>query len=207
MNIFNKIVVVLILLCLIGLSILAVFNEFAQKFSWSEVSMQLFNPQRDIPIYITVLAFIAIVIISLLLLILEFRKKREKIAKIYNVKSGKALITVDTISQQISDSVLSIDGLKNLKVNIIPKSGGVLINMFVSLEQNLNIPEKITEIIQTAQKVSTEKLNIKVLDTKVTVTNLIPDESNNVYKKVKENEVVGIVQRENKDVGTESKDI
>jgi len=176
MNIFNKIVVVLILLFLIFLSILSVVNEFIGRFSWSEIAGRLFSPDRDIPTWVTILAFLAIFIICILFLVLEFRRKREKKAKIYNVKAGKAMITIDTIEQQISDSVLTIDGLKNLKVHVTPKSGGVIIDMMVALNQNLNIPEKMTEIIKTARDVSTEKLNIKVVDTKVTVTNLIPEE-------------------------------
>ena len=49
--------------------------------------------------------------------------------------------------------------------------------MMVELSQNLNIPEKMTEIINVARDVSLNKLNIKVIDTNLTITNLVIDES------------------------------
>ncbi|MBM3709773.1 MAG: hypothetical protein FJW61_05065 [Actinobacteria bacterium] len=119
---------------------------------------------------------ILVLVVCVLLLLLEFYRRKVKIAKIYNVESGKAMITIETISQQIKESVLQLDGLKNLRVNVVPKSGGVIINMLVELGQGLNIPEKMTEIIKTARELAVNKLNIKVVDTNLTVTNLIPEE-------------------------------
>ena len=49
--------------------------------------------------------------------------------------------------------------------------------MMVELSQNLNIPEKMTEIINVARDVSASKLNIKVIDTNLTITNLVIDDS------------------------------
>lgn len=49
--------------------------------------------------------------------------------------------------------------------------------MMVELSQNLNIPEKMTEIINVARDVSLNKLNIKVIDTNLTITNLVIDDS------------------------------
>ncbi|MCL5069357.1 MAG: alkaline shock response membrane anchor protein AmaP, partial [Actinobacteria bacterium] len=110
------------------------------------------------------------------LLLLEFYRRRTKIAKIYNVESGKAMITLATISQQIKDSVMKVKGLQNVRINIISKQSGIIINLMVELSQNLNIPEKMTEIINVARDVSLNKLNIKVIDTNLTITNLVIDD-------------------------------
>ena len=59
--------------------------------------------------------------------------------------------------------------------------------MMVELSQNLNIPEKMTEIINVARDVSLNKLNIKVIDTNLTITNLVIDDS-------KEEKTVEIVE-------------
>jgi len=69
-----------------------------------------------------------------------------------------------------------VAGLKNLKVDILQKSGGVVIEMAVELGQNLNIPEKMSEIIKAARDISVNKLNIKVVDTKLTILNLLPED-------------------------------
>jgi len=118
-----------------------------------------------------------VIVICVFLLLLEFYRKKTKIAKIYNVESGKAMITLSTISQQIKDSVMKVKGLQNVKINIISRQSGIIINMIVELSQNLNIPEKMTEIINVARDVSINKLNIKVIDTNLTITNLVIDDS------------------------------
>jgi len=118
-----------------------------------------------------------VIVICVFLLLLEFYRRKTKIAKIYNVESGKAMITLSTISQQIKDSVTKVKGLQNVKINIISRHSGIIINMVVELSQNLNIPEKMTEIINVARDVSLNKLNIKVIDTNLTITNLVIDDS------------------------------
>ncbi len=177
MNIFNKIIVVIILLFFIFISFLSIINEFIGFFSWSGIANKVFNAKININPYISTLALLMVIVICVFLLLLEFYRRKTKIAKIYNVESGKAMITLSTISQQIKDSVMKVKGLQNVKINIISRQSGIIINMMVELSQNLNIPEKMTEIINVARDVSLNKLNIKVIDTNLTITNLVIDDS------------------------------
>ena len=177
MNIFNKIIVVIILLYFIFISFLSIINEFVGFFSWSGIANKVFNAKININPYISTLALLMAIVICVFLLLLEFYRRKTKIAKIYNVESGKAMITLSTISQQIKDSVMKVKGLQNVKINIISRQSGIIINMMVELSQNLNIPEKMTEIINVARDVSINKLNIKVIDTNLTITNLVIDDS------------------------------
>jgi hypothetical protein len=177
MNIFNKIVVVIILLFFIFISFLSIINEFIGFFSWSGIANKVFNAKININPYISTLALLMVIVICVFLLLLEFYRRKTKIAKIYNVESGKAMITLSTISQQIKDSVMKVKGLQNVKINIISRQSGIIINMMVELSQNLNIPEKMTEIINVARDVSLNKLNIKVIDTNLTITNLVIGDS------------------------------
>lgn len=177
MNIFNKIVVVIILLFFIFISFLSIINEFVGFFSWTGIANKVFNANNNINPYISTLALLMVIVICVFLLLLEFYRRKTKIAKIYNVESGKAMITLSTISQQIKDSVIKIKGLQNVKINIVSKQSGIIINMMVELSQDLNIPEKMTEIINVARDVALNKLNIKVIDTNLTITNLVIDDS------------------------------
>jgi hypothetical protein len=180
MNIFNKVVIVILLVFFIAVSFLSMANEFANHyegfFKWSELASKVFNPAGDINRFISTLALLMVVVICVLLLMLEFHKKKSRIVKVYNVQSGIALITIDAIAQQVKESVLSVAGLKNLKVDILQKSGGVVIEMAVELGQSVNIPEKMSEIIKAARDISVNKLNIKVIDTKLTILNLISED-------------------------------
>lgn len=173
MHVVNRIIIVVILLAIIAVSFLAIINEFMGLFSWSDIATRLFNPGSNVPAWASVLALLFVIGVCAYLLYLELRVRRTLIAKVRNVGSGKAMITLETISKQIKNAVLVIEGLKNLRVDVKPKSGGVIINMLVELVQNQNIPEKTAEIIKIAEETATEKLDINVIDTKVTITNLI----------------------------------
>jgi hypothetical protein len=176
MNIFNKIIVVMILLFFIFASLVSIINEFIGFFSWSEIAQRVFNPANDINPYISTLALLMILTVCIFLMLLEFYRKKIRIAKIYNVESGKAMITVGTITQQIKDAVSKIEGLKDVKVSIISKSNGIIINMMVGLVEGVNIPDKMNEIIEKASSVAKEKLNIMVIDTNLTIISLAPEE-------------------------------
>jgi len=175
LNIFNRIVVVLLLIFFIVASIISIVNVFTGSFTWASIAASVFDPASNLPDYISVLLLLLVIAVCIALLLLEFHRKKRKIVKINKVGAGIAMITVETIAQQVKESVLGIGGIKNLKTEIIPKSGGVIISMLVEVMQNINIPEKMTEIINAAKQVCAEKLNISVIDTRLTITNLISD--------------------------------
>jgi hypothetical protein len=175
MNIFNKVIVVIILLFFIFVSLVSIINEFIGFISWSEIAQKVFNPENNVNPYISTLALLMVLTVCIFLMLLEFYRKKIRIAKIYNVESGKAMITVGTIIQQIKDTVSRIEGLKDIKVSIISKSNGIIINMLVGLVQGVNIPDKMNEIIEKASSVAKEKLNIMVIDTNLTIISLAPE--------------------------------
>jgi len=176
MNIFNKIILVIILLFFIVVSFLSIINEFAGFFKWSDIAGKVFNPETNINPYISTLALLFVIVACIVLLLLEFYRKKTRIAKVYNVESGTAMITIDTIAHQVKDAVLKVEGLKNLNIEISKKSGGVIIEMSVEMSQGVSIPEKMTEIIKIARDIALNRLNVKVVDTRLTITNLIPEE-------------------------------
>ena len=176
MNIFNKVIVVIILLFFIFVSLVSIINEFIGFISWSEIAQKVFNPENNVNPYISTLALLMVLTVCIFLMLLEFYRKKIRIAKIYNVESGKAMITVGTITQQIKDAVSKIEGLKDIKVSIISKSNGIIINMLVGLVQGVNIPDKMNEIIEKASSVAKEKLNIMVIDTNLTIISLETEE-------------------------------
>jgi hypothetical protein len=177
LNIFNRVVVVLLLIFFILVSIVSIVNEFTGSFTWSGIAASVFNPVTDLPWYVSTPLLLLVIAVCVALLLLEFHRKKRKIVKINKVGAGTAMITVETIAQQVKDAVLGIGGIKNLKTEIIPKSGGIIISMLVEVMQNINVPEKMTEIINAAKNICTEKLNIKVINTRLTITNLISDGS------------------------------
>lgn len=177
MRIFNKIIVVLILICLVLFCLFSAVNEFANFLKWSDTASRVLNPDYNINPYIATLALLFIFIIGIFLLILEFYPKKARAASISSSKSGYAMITLDTIAVQIKASISKMEGLKDIKVKIVPKSGGIIINMLANLTEDQDIPDKMQEIVKEATVIASEKLGIKVTKTNLTIVGITPKET------------------------------
>ncbi len=173
MNIFNRIVVVLILIFLICLSIVSMVNVFAGYFKWSDLALRIFNPEYNIQAFVAFLALLAVFAISVFLIVMEFYRRRARTASISSSKTGNAMVTLGTIAGQIKNGVAKIDGLEEVKVKIIPKTTGIIIDMNAKLSDGVNIPEKMQEIINEAAGIVSDKLGIKVIKTNLTVVGLV----------------------------------
>lgn len=195
MNIFNKIIVVAALVFLAFISLFSMVNEFVEFFKWSDVATEIFNPEVDIPLYISPFALFMVFIICVFLLILEFYRRRAKVAMISGVKAGKAMITLESIAQQVKDKIIKVDGVGDVRVTALPKSNGIIIDMLVELSLDVNIPEKMQEIIDKAAGVASDKLGVKVINTKLTIVNLAPERKEKL-EEIKEDEAVDKSQEE-----------
>ena len=174
MNILNKVIVVLILICLVLFCLVSIVNEFADFTNWSDAASTVLNPDSVINPYIATLALLFIFIICIFLLILEFYPKKTRAASISSSKSGYAMITLDTIAVQIKASLNKLEGLEDIKVDIVPKSGGIIINMLARLDEDQDIPDKMQEIVKEASGIASEKLGIKVTKTNLTIVGITP---------------------------------
>ena len=82
------------------------------------------------------------------------------------------MITLDTVAVQIKNEALKVEGLDDVKVKIIPKATGIIINMYAKLRENLDIPATMQEIIKSSTSIVSEKLGIKVIKINLTTTGL-----------------------------------
>lgn len=172
MNIFNRIIMILILIGTAVVSIIAIVNEFIGFFTWSDLMLKIFNPEINIQMYISVLALLFILIVAVFLLMLEFYKAKKRTAVVASIKNGKAMITLESIANQITDYLIEVDSISEVKVNILPKSNGITTNIFTNICDCEDVPEKMREIIKVADEVASKKLGLKIIKTNVTVTNI-----------------------------------
>jgi len=208
MNIFNKIIVVLILVCIIFVSLISIVNEFVEYFKWSDFALRIFNPDVDINPYVSTLALLMIFAVSIFIILLEFYRRRARVANISSSKTGSAMVTLETVALQIKNSVVKISGLEEIKVNVVPKSNGIIINMLAKLSEDLDIPEKMQEIIDNAASIASDKLGIKVIKTNLTIVDLAPGEREKEEKieKEKVEEVIEAAPKESEGTSSEVKD-
>jgi hypothetical protein len=175
MNVFNRIVVVLLLLCLIVLSLVSVVNVFANLFKWSDVANRMINSTSNVNVYLAALILLLILLVSLILLIFEFYKRKAKTVTLTAVKSGEAMVNLKSAAQHITEELLKVEDISDLKVKVVSKSDGVLINIFAKLAKGLNVSQKMQQVMDKASRFATENLGLKVIKTNFTATGFTPE--------------------------------
>ena len=93
MNIFNKVIVLLILICIIGVSLISIVNVFVEYFTWSDLALKVFNPENEVNAFIASLALLVVFAISIFIILLEFYRRGTRVANISSSKSGNAMVT------------------------------------------------------------------------------------------------------------------
>jgi hypothetical protein len=175
MNIFNRIVAVLLLICLIVLSIVSIVNVFAHLFKWTNVVNRILSSTSNVNVFIAALMLFLLLVVSVALVIFEFYRKKAKTAPLSSVKSGGAMVDLNSASQQIADELLKIEDVSDLKVNVLSKSGGVVINIYAKLAKGLNVSEKMQQVINMASKFASENLGFKIIKTNFTTVGFTPE--------------------------------
>ena len=165
MNVFNRIVVVLLLLCLIVLSLVSVVNVFANLFKWSDVANRMINSTSNVNVYLAALILLLILLVSLILLIFEF----------YKVKSGEAMVDLKSAAQHITEELLKVEDISDLKVKVESKSDGVIINIYAKLAKGLNVSQKMQQVMDKASRFASENLGLKVIKTNFTASGFTPE--------------------------------
>ncbi|MCX6383403.1 MAG: hypothetical protein NTV16_02805, partial [Actinobacteria bacterium] len=175
MNIFNRIVVVLLLLCLIVLSIVSVVNVFAHLFKWPDVANKILNSTSNVNVYIAALMLLLLLVVSVVLVIFEFYRRKAKTAPLSAVKSGGAMVDLKSASQQVTEELLKVEDISDLKVKVVSKSDGVVVNIYAKLAKGLNVSEKMQQVIDKASKYASENLGFKIIKTNFTVVGFTPE--------------------------------
>lgn len=182
MNIFNRIITVLLLLFLIVLSIVSVVNVFAHLFKWSDVSDRFLNSTSNVNIYLAALMLLLTLAVAILLLIFEFYKRKAKTAHLSAVKSGGAMVDLKSASQQIKEELLKVEDISDLKVKVASKSDGVIVDVYAKLRKGLIVSGKMQEVIDKASKFASENLSFKIIKTNFTAIGFIDEKVENVQK-------------------------
>ncbi|MHB1346146.1 MAG: Asp23/Gls24 family envelope stress response protein [Candidatus Humimicrobiaceae bacterium] len=170
MNIFNRILTVIVLLFMAVLSLVAFINVFARLFKWTDVTDRVLGSTSDFNIFIGALIIFLLLAVSVALLIFEFRRKKSKTAPLSGVRSGGAMVNLAGASEQIKEELLKVEDISDVKVNVVSKSDGVVIDIFARMAKGLNVSEKMQEVIGMASKFASENLGFKIIKTNFTTT-------------------------------------
>ena len=195
MNVFNRIIMVIAMLCLIVFSMVAIVNIFMNIFEWSAISDRITSYVANQNPYILAGILILVLVIALIILISEFYRRKIKLANISTDPSGKTMVTLKTSAQQIRESLNNIQGVIDPQVKVVPKQNGIIIDIFSKLFTGINIADKTKEIREAASNFASRNLGFKVLQTNYTATGFITKKVKEV-KAVKEEEPKEVKQEE-----------
>ncbi|MDP3011897.1 MAG: alkaline shock response membrane anchor protein AmaP [Candidatus Hydromicrobium sp.] len=194
MNIFNRIIMIILMLCLIVFSIVTIVNIFfVNLFKWSTVADSIISYVNNLNLYILTAVLSFVLVIALIILIFEFYRRKIKHANISTDQSGKTMVTLKTAAMQIRGSLNNIQGMIDPKVKVIPKHDGIIINIFSKLITGISVADKTKEIRETASNFASKYLGFKVLQTNYTATGFITKKVKEV-KVIKEEELKEIKQ-------------
>lgn len=187
MNVFNRIIMVIAMLCLMVFSIIAIINIFISMFVWSAVSDRIASYAANQNPYILAGILFLVLIIALIILISEFYRRKIKVANISTDSSGKTTVTLKTSVQQIRESLNNIQGVIDPQVKVVPRQNGIIIDIFSKLVAGVNVTDKTREIRETASNYASTNFGFKVLQTNYTATGFITGKVKEV-KVIKEEE-------------------
>ncbi|MBN1486036.1 MAG: hypothetical protein JW981_00255 [Anaerolineae bacterium] len=166
MNIFNRVVVViLVLLLMAGVTFTAITphvvltNMGNQLVAWGAALNQL---QPAIRLGGGVLAVLLFDLLGIFLLVLELRPKRKRFIHVQQVSGGMATISSESIVQQLIYALDPLPGVVKVKPEVTAKKDMVEAIVEVTVSPDGNVPEMASQLVETVQKVLTSELGLRI---------------------------------------------
>ncbi|MFO7696999.1 MAG: alkaline shock response membrane anchor protein AmaP [Anaerolineae bacterium] len=165
MNVFNRIVMVLLILGLLALSAVMFFTpQIAMDNAVAALSSvrdsALFSDAGLNTYYLVGVAIIGLVL--LILLILEIRKTRQKSVRIKTEGNGKARIGVDSVVQSLAYRIDELPGVRDAKARVTSRGNDVAVAIDLNTSPTVNVPAVTAQIVNLAHEIIETQLGVKI---------------------------------------------
>ncbi len=168
MSIFNKVVVVLLLLvAMILVPLILIFPEQAEstlRYAADVIQANLewlngLSPMAQIGIRL-LLAFVGVIVflIGLLFLVLEVFRIRRKTVRLAD-KSGEVM--VDSITGHLTYHLDLLPDVLRVRPQVVSRGKNVSVTIYVETPPEVNVPEKSAEVQETARRVIEDQLGLE----------------------------------------------
>lgn len=170
MNIFNRIVIVLLLISLILVSA-AVIVLPKQALSVAGNVVQVLDDYVSIfqGWLLMTLALAATIILCIVLLWLELRRPTPQTVRVEKISGGEARVAVTSVAQRLQYNLDQLPQVLSVKPRVSAKGKRVDITLDVETTQDVNVPAKTEEIGQITRSVIQEQMGLKLGKLVVTV--------------------------------------
>ncbi|MGM0366468.1 MAG: alkaline shock response membrane anchor protein AmaP [Actinomycetota bacterium] len=177
MNIFNRIIMVILLLFLVAISVVGIVNLYADLFTWAEIPSLVLDTEVEMNTYIATAVLAGILIISIILLVFELRRRRPRKAIISSSSMGRSTVTTDSISKQINSELLKLDEIKDVKSKTIAKKNKIIADIYAKVVEGQDLSQMTEMLRDVTNDFLTEKLGLNVAKIEFTITGFVPEKA------------------------------
>jgi uncharacterized alkaline shock family protein YloU len=182
MNLFNRIVVILLLVVSIPVltvvlvvpqNVLVNLGDQMMSFGYSVNNIQ--------PSWLRLAGGILIALIwdalAVFLIFREIKSKRNRYISVKEVSGGMAKINPDSIRQQLEYAIDPLPGIVKVKPKVTAKRDKVRAEVEVTVHATSNVPDLATNLVKVIRQVLTTELGLQVAgDPQVRITVATPDQ-------------------------------
>ncbi len=188
MNIFNRILIVILMLFLIVSSIVIIVNIFANLFETQDIATRIVVFSEGINPWVAAGIAFGVLAVSIVILVFQFYRRKVKVADVTSDQTGKTMVSVKTVSSQIQEKLTSIEGIIDPKVRIVPMREGIIIETSSRLLKGINVAEITKQIRDTASEFASSYFGFKVMKSNYTALGFVEKKEPQVSRVVKAEE-------------------
>jgi hypothetical protein len=176
-NVFNRIVTVLLLLFLWILIILVaavpqgMIDLARQGLDWAQqmlVVLETLQPQWLFPL-LQVATVLLTTIIALLLLWLELRRPRTPAVKVHLESGGEASVTADSVARRLAWHLDQLADVVSVAPHVRTRGGGVDIQLDLETAPDVDVPMKTEEVVAVTREVIESQMGLQLNKVKVNI--------------------------------------
>jgi hypothetical protein len=170
MNVFNRLVIVVLVLALIVLTAIIVIEPggvlgTTSLFSgWARDQIEIYRSGQYQYLFLGGRIVIGgiIVLLCLLILWLELRRPRKKTIAVQKLAGGEAQVSIDSISQRLAYNIDQLPDVINVSPRITSRTRGVDIDLLLETSPDIDVPMKTEEVLEVTREVIVERMGLKL---------------------------------------------
>lgn len=166
MNIFNRIVMILIVLFLVAVVAVVVaipLTAADQVQAVSESFKTAILNQNDTFFFFSFLAAAGILLLLLFILLwFELRRPARKTVQVKTQGASDAQLAIDSVAQSLEYRIDELAGVRKVRPRIISNGGSVEVNLDLDTSPSVNIPALTDQVVSMTQEIVGGQLGLKM---------------------------------------------
>lgn len=160
MNLFNRVVVVLLLLALsVTMIVVAVLPVQVVDFIKAVFDPMVITPLDRI---VLILATAIVTIVSVALIYAEIRPEKPKGVKLRDINGGVAELSTESIAARIKQMAESMPDIRQVTPTVVSRGNSVDIKVGLVANPGVDVSQKASEVVQTIRNLVEKDIGIKV---------------------------------------------